>query len=137
MANFYGTARSNYFRVKVEADFLGWVESVSGLGSWCKDVDGVKYYAIYSDDGDSGCWPSWITDADGDDVEIDIPDALSKLLMEDEIVVLMEAGAEKLRYISGYAQAFNHTGECVGVSLDDIYAIAKAKFGGEPTDATY
>jgi hypothetical protein len=37
----------------------------------------------------------------------------------------MGAGSEKLRYIRGYAFAFNNKGETKFLSLDDIYEMAK------------
>lgn len=135
MANFYGTARSNYFKVKDDVAFKDWVTTVPNLGFWKHNKD--ETFAVYSDDSDSGCWPSSFLDEDENDVEFDMVEALSKHLADGEVCVLMQAGAEKLRYISGYSQAFNNTGECVQVSLDDIYALAQTKFGVQPSDASY
>ena len=48
----------------------------------------------------------------------------------------MEAGHEKLRYISGYAEAINAKGERRTVSLSDIYGLAR-ELGSNITEATY
>jgi hypothetical protein len=48
----------------------------------------------------------------------------------------MESGAEKLRYIAGYAVAYNSKGETVSLNLDDIYDKAKS-LGTNITTATY
>jgi hypothetical protein len=51
----------------------------------------------------------------------------------------MGAGAEKLRFITGYAEAINSKGERVSVNIDTIYDLAKQKFGKdvEVTPAQY
>ena len=48
----------------------------------------------------------------------------------------MGAGAEKLRYIIGWAEAFNNKGESRAISLDAIYNLAK-ELGSEITRAEY
>jgi hypothetical protein len=50
----------------------------------------------------------------------------------------MEAGSEKLRYLSAFAVAINAAGERIDVSLEDIYHLAAEKFPGkEITRAEY
>ena len=49
---------------------------------------------------------------------------------------MMEAGAEKLRYISGFAFAFNNKGEEITIRLSDIYERAK-DLGTNITAAEY
>lgn len=142
MANWYGAARSNYFKVKDAEAFTNWVEAVPSLGYWRKE----DMFAVYSDCPDSGGWPSERyerVEEDGDDdftedwVAIDLPNELSAHLAEGQVAVLMEAGAEKLRYISGWAVAVNHEGKTVMVSLSNIYDLAEKAFGVKPTDASY
>lgn len=132
MANFYGTARSNYFKVKDANAFKAWVETVPGLGFW--EHEGT--FGIYSDCPDSGCWPSARWDDDEDEY-FDLVAELAEHLADGEVAVLMEAGAEKLRYISGWAVAVHSSGEYVCVSLDDVYKLAVEKFGVRPTEASY
>lgn len=148
MSNFNGTARSNYFRVKDEGAFEAAMAALPDINVWTKETDGVLRYAIGSDDADTGCWPSFmhaesVGEPGGDEVEqedreIFMPDEIAPHLADGEVCVLMEAGAEKMRYINGYALAFDNTDRpVVRVSLDDIYEKAKEAFGVEPTDASY
>jgi len=144
MSNFNGTARSNYFRVKDVEAFKEAMEALPAINVWEKD----GLFAIYSEDPDTGTWPSWMIrddpdpDEEGafiqDEYEIDMPTEIAPHLADGEVCVLMEAGAEKLRYISGWAVAFDNTDRpVVRVSLNAIYAKAKEAFGVEPTDASY
>ena len=131
MANFNGTARSNYFKVKDVEAFKAWVETIPDLVCW--EREGL--YAIRSEDFDTGCWPS--TRYDDEDEDLNLTGELAEHLAEGEVAVLMEAGAEKLRYISGWAVAVNHKGEEVSISLYNIYDLAEKTFGVRPTDASY
>jgi hypothetical protein len=147
MANFYGSARSNYFKVKDEATFLLWAKSVPGLGVWSqKNEAGEQEHGVYSDDGDSGCWPSCrelddnhpdYEESDCGRVDIDLTQELSEHLLEGQVAVLMEAGAEKLRYVTGSAVAVDHTGKTVTIFLSDIYKLAHEAFGVRPNGAEY
>ena len=49
----------------------------------------------------------------------------------------MECGAEKLRYLTGRAEAINAAGWRCTVSLSDIYEIAETELGGPVTRAEY
>lgn len=134
MANFYGTARSNYFKVKDEAKFKEWVDSCPGLGR----SGNLEGFMIYSDDPDSGTWPCYRWDEEEKDhVEIDLASELSEHLVEGEIAVLVEAGAEKLRYISAWAVAVNWKGEAEYLNLDRIYSLAEERWGIRPTVAEH
>jgi hypothetical protein len=48
----------------------------------------------------------------------------------------MGSGSEKLRYITGYAVAFNSDGDVETISLDEIYDRAKS-LGNKITKAEY
>ena len=142
MANYYATARSNYFAVKDETAFREWADR-TGLDILepChrgKVSDGIRRFGITpKGDGDSGSWPTDIVDEEADDcVDIDLADELSKHLVAGEVAVLMEIGSEKLRYVSGFAVAVNHKGRCVRLDLDSIYAKA-SRLGGNITRAEY
>lgn len=135
MANWYGSARSNYFRVKDDTAFRAMAKSV-GLGVWENDED-KSLLAVYPLDNDSGGWPSSkFNEATNDYDEIDLADEIAPHLAEGEVAVLMEVGAEKLRYLSGTAIAVNHKGETTAVSLDDIYALAAKTFKVDVEDIT-
>ncbi len=121
MANWYGTSRSNYFRVKDEAQFRQWVDR-RGISIFQSSEDSTLF-AVYSTD--DGSWPSYDMESDA---EVDFVNELSQHLAKDEVAVLLTAGAEKLRYITGEALAVNHKGKVVDVSLLDIYRKAARTF---------
>ena len=83
-------------------------------------------------DPDSGSFPSWAQDEEGNDLEFDWETCVMPFVAEGEVLVTMEAGAEKLRYIVGVAAAFVRVGTEVmstALSLNDIYAQAVDEFG--------
>lgn len=128
MANYYASCRSNYFKVKDEDKFREYFSKVSGIeihdrsdGSFC----------LLGCDIDGGGWPSVYYDEEQEDyIEYDFMDGIAEFLAEGEVAIFMEVGAEKLRYLVGYAYAVAWTGETMGVSIDDIYAQATDKFVG-------
>ena len=136
MANYYSTSRTNYFRVKDNDAFNQWAEQFSGIEIIEKDGT----VGLLFDDGVPNC--RWETeDADGNEqndveVEIDFMDELAEHLADNEVAILQEAGAEKLRFINGYAIAINNKKETKQINLDDIYALAK-ELGSNITKAEY
>lgn len=170
MANFNGKARSNYVKLRpgMTVDDFERAIGLMGLSSLCliKKVfgdlerDSWLGVGLYSDDGDTGCWPSFLYhdgDATEDDAEFlascltigraDVNQLLMEategeyefsweehimpMIAEGEVFVIMEAGSEKIRYVTGYAQAYVRQGSsvrCVTVSLDDIYQKASSEF---------
>ena len=142
MANYYATARSNYFAVKDETTFRKWAESL-GLEileptHHNKVADGIRRHGITPGNGDdSGGWPTSRYDEESDQCEaIDVAAQLSAHLADGEVAILMEVGHEKLRYLSGSAVAVNHKGETAVVELDDIYEAARV-LGPKITRAEY
>lgn len=132
MANAEYAARSNYFSVEdadgfraAMADYE--VTVVEGK----RDQEGMFALLAATEDG------SWPTHNDERDEDIDMVAAVAPHLVAGQVAVLVMAGWEKLRYVVGFAEAFDRSGESVRVSLDDIYAAAKAKFSVSPTDASY
>ena len=74
------------------------------------------------DSNDSGGWPdSFWNDDLGDYEEIDVSGQLAEHLADGEVAVLMEAGSESLRYVTGSAVAVNNRGENVEVYVESIY----------------
>lgn len=134
MANWYGSARSNYFHVKDVEAFKEWVDTLSGCGV-INDDEGRWGLLVNSENGG---WPSNRYDEETDGyVDIDLAKELVEHLAEGQVAVLMECGAEKLRFITGFATAVSWTGETVQISLDDIYQKAQEAFGVEPSQAAY
>lgn len=129
MANWCGTSRSNYFKVKDEVAFKAWAESC--YLTVYEDSDGAFMIHPEGEDG----WPSRTSE----DSYLDLFAELPAHLAENQVAVLMEVGAEKLRYVTGNAVAVSWTGEVVQVNLEDIYKLAQDEFGGDAviTQACY
>ena len=91
-----------------------------------KSENNPEHLAIRSGDStDGGSWPSYDMEAD---TEIDLVAELAQHLPKGEVAVLMEIGAEKLRYLTGIAIAVNYKGRAAVVSLDDVYRKAARTF---------
>ncbi len=141
MANYYATARSNYFAVKDEMSFRQWAEftglTVLEPTPTNDSPNGVRRFAITPGNGEDGGWPTHRFDeVSGDYDDLDVSAELSTYLKEDEVAVLMEVGSEKLRHLCGYASAVNSRGETVFMSLDGIYELAR-QLGPNLTRAEY
>ena len=141
MANYYATARSNYFAVKDEMTFRQWAEII-GLQVITpthldKTADGIPRFAITPAGGHDCGWPTQRLNEETKEFDVvDVPVDLASYLKDGEVAVLMEVGSEKLRYLRGYATAVNSAGKSVSMSLDDIYKRAR-KLGENITRAEY
>ena len=131
MANFYGSCRTNYFTVKDNEAFEEAMSEISGIEVI---TEGDKY-GLLGDDPDGGTWPGWIWDDEGNETEIDITEIVANHLIDGEVAIFMECGAEKLRYIVGCAVAVNNKGEVRAIGLQDIYKMAK-ELTDRPNDIT-
>lgn len=136
MANWYGTARSNYVKA-VDVDALRiemepWSISVhAGSGQ----NEGKVCLLCETEDGG---WPS-SREADDDEVgvddgfvEFDFANHVMSHVVEGEVLIVMEAGAEKLRYITGWSGAFVRTVDgvrAVYTNIDKIYGLAESELG--------
>ena len=137
MANYYASSRTNYFKVKDLEKFK------NELKTFGDELD------IYTDSGDRGLciidnlgdgFPSDYYNEESEDYhDIDWGDFFSRHLVENHVAVIMEAGAEKLRYINGYASAYTWDGRSTHISLEEIYDKAIAEFGSDIkiTEAVY
>jgi hypothetical protein len=132
MANYIASCRSNRFAVKdIEAFRAAMPPGVEVC------VEGGLVVLLGADD-DGGGWPSTIYGEEGDDwVDFDILGTIGEHLVEGDVAILMEAGAEKLRYIVGVASAVNHKGQTLHVNIADIYNLVKKTWEIEPTEAEY
>ena len=132
MANWYGVARSNYFAVKNKKKFLKDMAQLE-VEVQTQELEPKKVkYAIFSISEEGG-WNNW--DKEGE--QICYVQLISKHLVDKEICVLVECGAEKHRYLTGQSCAFDSSGKTVSVSIDDVYEKAKAEFGKLPSQAEY
>ena len=153
MANYYGQFRSNYFKVKDAEAFLAWAARIDvTVHEGCKAEREGTFGVFTSDNSDSGsvpCYESLDTDVEekpegwtdeefAEEMrEFDFLEELATHLAPGEVAIVMETGAEKLRYLNGWAGAINSEGERIDINLSDIYKKAKKKFGVEPSKAEY
>lgn len=133
MANWYGTAHSNYFRVKEPNAFVQWTEQ-HGLGVF-RSERGPDVFAIHpGNDSDSGGWPSY--DMENDE-ELNLVAELARHLAPGQVAILLEVGAEKLRYLTGQAIAVNASGHVAEVTLQGIYRKAARAFHIPESEITH
>jgi len=133
MANYYATARSNYFKVK---DLEKFKKEMQDYAVEVVERDGLV--ALMSDDPDGAGWNFCVYDEESDDyIDNSAEEIIAPHLADGWVCVLQETGSEKLRYLIGYALAFNNKGEAVSVNLDDIYQMVQDKGMGEVTTASY
>lgn len=133
MADWIGSARTNYFRI---SDKEGLIESLTPFPlSLQKHSSEEDYYCILSND-EYGGWPSaaYIDNPENeedDEIEFSFKDRVMPYVKEGEVVIAMECGAEKLRYLTGHSSAFVREGdeikEC-SISMSDIYQKASEVF---------
>lgn len=111
MANYICAIRTNYFHVKDPEQFKAFMARVCGteddIELWEEpDVDGNPTFAFGTEGGIAGLLP---LDSDTNESEDDDPDysnfilGLQDLLADDDAVILLEIGREKLRYLVGRA----------------------------------
>lgn len=133
MANYYATARTNYFKVKDEAAFRQWAEDLH-----CEvltDGEDEHTFALLCSDED-GIPSSRYNNRTDEVVEVEFMAELAAHLQEDHVAIVQESGHEARRYVSAHAWAVNSRGEIAHVSLSDIYAKA-APLGKHITPCEY
>lgn len=121
MANYIGTARTNYFRVK---DVEYFKNSVKNYEVTVIEKDG-KVGLI--DTSWYGHFEFYLLDevTDTYDQSTDLVKLVSKQLVDEEVAIFISAGAEKQVYLAGYSLAVNSKNKRVNIDLDDIYGLAK------------
>lgn len=133
MGTWCGTSRTNYFRVRDGEVFQAWGEKLGFTVVSRVFADRQRQYALATYD----CWPSHEFSSEGALVrEVDFFAELAAHVSSDEIVVCIQAGAEKLRYVTGEAVAFRVSLgqiEKITLSLDDIYNLAEQKWATRPS----
>lgn len=129
MANYYCAVRTNYFRVKDPDAFKRFMARVVGaeerVDVWEeeeRDEAGNPVFAF-------GCYGSILGIGIGYDPETDDFDdydfdgfvnGLSELVADDDAIIILESGHEKLRYVTGSAYVITSTGS----SYMDINVLA-------------
>jgi hypothetical protein len=136
VANYYGQSRTNYFLVKdaeaFKAEMMNYEVTVIE-----QNIGGETHYGILDADADGGGlqW-SQLNEENDDYDDLVWEDIIGKHLRDGEVCVLVETGAEKYRYLNGWAIAFNNKGETRRVDTTDIYDLAK-EIGTGITRAEY
>ncbi len=87
-----------------------------------KEADVV---AIHPSEDSDGAWPSYDLE---EDAEFDLATELAEHLVPGQVAVLLEVGAENLRYLTGQAIAVNAKDGVVEPTLSDIYRKAARAF---------
>lgn len=145
MANFYGSARTNYVQID-------WEKAQAFAEEW--DIKAVKSHSMSNegelpwvcflpgDDSDDGCFPSWVAVEDEEHPDGAYQKEFSwhgiySLLPANQGLVVQTVGAEKLRYLVGYSEVYSNQGLVDHINLGDIYRLATQDHGLEVTVAEY
>ena len=126
MASYEATARSNYVKIK-DMDGLRKALEPFDIAIW--EQDGLVGFG--QSEMSEGGWPYSLDELDenGDEVMFDPCVQICPFMEEGQVLIMMEVGHEKLRYVSGYATAYNSAGDSIQVGLFDIYDLAATRFG--------
>lgn len=137
MGQWYGKCRSNYFRVKDPEAFARFLKEYQAELLTSAGPDGTMRYGFRSTT-ETGGEPTRIENQIDEDLDNDleaeleeatlISDVIHEHLLEGEVCVIVEAGAEKDSYITGAATAINAAGKQISLCLNDIYALAEKQF---------
>lgn len=128
MANWTGKARTNYILVKdvealkARADEIGINVQVH--------QESPQFVSFTPDFGDGGDFEHSFTN--DDDVEVEWTwSELSEHFAEGQVLIVMTAGGERTRYLTGFALAVAWDGRVTSIDLNDIYLKASQTFGVE------
>lgn len=135
MANFIGAQRSNYVMFQPEKleeveEYLGQFEIE--LSTHSKQPE---FYCLLASEYSEGVFSTWCTDENDEDIDLELG-WVAEQMMEGQVLVVMMAGHEKLRYIVGHAEAWNWKGESVYIGLSDIYKKAAEAFQVDESSIT-
>lgn len=131
MANYYGTARSNYVRLKPsliptleEMFMISIVPNFTGQHAILSDdLNGTPEFFVEDEVDESLLWDLGVENADNVD-SMTLLDVIH-LCLEPEphnVFVWHEVGNEKARYLNGFSMAIDHTGKVLKqIDLNDIY----------------
>ena len=119
MANFYGTGRTNWFKVNDAEAFKA--EMANYEVEVGEDVQNHELVFALFGQSEEGMPSSFYNEEIEDHEDIEWEDVIGKHLADDWVCVIQGVGNEKMRYVAGYSFAFNNKGGRQFVSLDDIY----------------
>ena len=125
MANYYGVTRTNYFAVKNEEEFRKDLANLPVELIEAKE-EGKKVFGFLDADSNGGGDIDTIWNEETEESEeVDWQAFFQKHLADDWVAIIVSSGAEKHRYINGYAVAYNNKGESRSVGVEDIYKLAE------------
>lgn len=127
MANWYGAARTNYVTL-TDVVKVKFVCETFDMGLCTNDVG---KYAFFPSEDTNGDFNYSVSDENGDEIEFSWETEILPFVAEGEVLVVMTSGAEKLRYITGSAEAYCRVGAEVKstyINLRDIYKQAAKVF---------
>lgn len=122
MSQWSGVARSNYVKIKDMAALKAAIENIDIT----TEEDDEGRIAFFGADSDSGGWPS--VEVDDEYAPFNPAVVICPHMEEGEVLVFMEVGFERQKYVTGVASAYDHTGRVVQVNLNDIYTKAAKVF---------
>ena len=131
MANYQGAERTNYVRIRQEK-LHDVAEYVGMFNIEMHEKDGT-YCFLPSAWNDDGCFSQWGEDEGGNELELDW-ESVARAMEDGQVLIIMSAGHEKLRYISGWAVAWDWQGNYTSLSINGIYEQAAEKFGVQTDD---
>jgi len=137
MANYYATGRTNYFAVKDITAFEAEINALeTGLEISTREKDGQTLLALISQNEGGFVWTAY-TDETGNHEEIDWSMVFTKHLQDGWVAIIIESGAEALRYVDGTAMAFNSKGEEIVINLVDEITKRAESLGSHITEPSY
>ena len=119
MANYYSQGRTNYFRVKDEEKFEQRINSIREGSN--TPVDLIKDERGWCLLFEEGAPTFYYNEETGEERDVDMEGLIRENLADGSVCVMMEIGAEKLRFLDGWSIAFNNKGDRKVVLLDDVY----------------
>ena len=139
MANFTGAQRSNYVIFKPEKleEVRKYLEQFDIELS--PQSEQSEFHCLLPSEHSEGVFSTMGTDENDEDLELELG-WVAEQMMEGQVLIIMLAGHEKLRYITGDAEAWNWKGESVYLCLSDIYKKAAETFQVDEasiTDCSY
>lgn len=128
MANFTGAQRSNYVMFKPEklGEVIEYLEQFD-IELSPHSTEHPELYCLLASDYSEGVFSTYNMDENDEEIELDMQ-WVAEQMMEGQVLVIMLAGHEKLRYIVGGAEAWNWKGESTYICLSDIYKKAAEAF---------
>jgi hypothetical protein len=136
MADWHGTARSNYFKVRDNENFGTFMQQL--LSMTAEHNVGDNTWLVQASDYNNGGfnWTIYDEDYEPDD-SVNAMDEFASHLQEGEVAIFFEIGSEKLSYITGNSIAIAWNGEITIINLSDIYDLVATKYNIIPNLAEY